>query len=545
MSAAQRHAEAARITSNANDVWRQGTYQWAAERAWRAQMRSKVRSFVARKAIEQKLVVDLEQETGTEPYVIAPKSWANEILGGYETGNPTASDTWREGTLGYVQKLQDYVYAYPFLYPFQGGEDWAVVSMKEDYVQAGADCYDRSWFAGANFLPWAESFTSWTVIDCTLAHDDAVVTPRGATGAQKLTLATNATAGSVTSPWVSIPNATGMTEDTAVQQLTASVFVQPLGSGTTVTLTLCRADASHCTEMPPHTLSAANPWLQVSDTFSYLGSGEARGTLGTVLPFTLSIRVSGNAHIWGAQLETGGSASGLNPTAAVAPARLRTAFCAAVDTSAAGAVLTARPIRHEAKLFRDAIGLKCVTSAATRPGDYDCEGEGGVEYYELPFIFTLNDVESGKIIKEGQIAVNNYNYRIADIGVNLVGSNIKDCTREPLSTQSCYANLYVPYSLTQQGQVQVRDHNRREHEFSMPTAHIQYAKGLAAERYLTIPLSGTDLGLVTPYLKSELRGRPLEGAYTLRVHNTPSLAWENLEDIQLLIHYRYWTAFGQ
>ena len=36
-------------------------------------------------------------------------------------------------------------------------------------------------------------------------------------------------------------------------------------------------------------------------------------------------------------------------------------------------------------------------------------------------------------------------------------------------------------------------------------------------------------------------GRPLEGNYTLRIYDTEGLDWDKLEDVQLVLNYRYWT----
>ena len=36
-------------------------------------------------------------------------------------------------------------------------------------------------------------------------------------------------------------------------------------------------------------------------------------------------------------------------------------------------------------------------------------------------------------------------------------------------------------------------------------------------------------------------GRPLSGVYRLRIHDTPTLDWQKLEDIQLVLNYRYWS----
>ena len=70
---------------------------------------------------------------------------------------------------------------------------------------------------------------------------------------------------------------------------------------------------------------------------------------------------------------------------------------------------------------------------------------------------------------------------------------------------------------------------------------IRRGRALVAERVITNPLSGTDRALLTPFLRQELRGRPLRGGYTLTIHGRPEIDWGRLEGIQLLLHYHYWT----
>jgi hypothetical protein len=43
-------------------------------------------------------------------------------------------------------------------------------------------------------------------------------------------------------------------------------------------------------------------------------------------------------------------------------------------------------------------------------------------------------------------------------------------------------------------------------------------------------------------LKPEFRGRPLDGGYRLRIWDSPGLMWNRLEDVQIILNYRYWSA---
>lgn len=87
----------------------------------------------------------------------------------------------------------------------------------------------------------------------------------------------------------------------------------------------------------------------------------------------------------------------------------------------------------------------------------------------------------------------------------------------------------------------VRNHMGRLYDAPLFTGRIERARALAAERYVTNPISSADRSLIEPYVRTELRGRPLSGTYLLRIWDDPTLAWENVEDIQIVLNYRYWT----
>ncbi|NOY91893.1 MAG: hypothetical protein GXP55_11910 [Deltaproteobacteria bacterium] len=93
----------------------------------------------------------------------------------------------------------------------------------------------------------------------------------------------------------------------------------------------------------------------------------------------------------------------------------------------------------------------------------------------------------------------------------------------------------------QEGDVLLEDFEREQRLWPMEPGVILRARALNAERVLTNPLSSADRGLVAPYERTEFWGRPLRGTYTLRIHGRPEVQWSNLEDVQILLDYRYWT----
>jgi len=161
-------------------------------------------------------------------------------------------------------------------------------------------------------------------------------------------------------------------------------------------------------------------------------------------------------------------------------------------------------------------------------------------YWETSFSASSDTIERLAGRRSAGFAAGNYNYRIESIGVNLVGTELRDC--EGASTPStCYASGNTAFSIIHGGPFLVR--NARGELYSAPlfTGRIESARALAAERYLTNPLSGSDRGLIDPYTRVELRGRPLGGTLTLRLWNDGAFRFDRLEDVQLVLGYRYWT----
>ncbi|MBI2895321.1 MAG: hypothetical protein HYY06_17330 [Deltaproteobacteria bacterium] len=178
----------------------------------------------------------------------------------------------------------------------------------------------------------------------------------------------------------------------------------------------------------------------------------------------------------------------------------------------------------------------------------DC-GPGGenvirtLTFYESVFGLGLEQIERGEIIPSAQIALGNYNYRHDLVGVNLVGTNVRDCA-ESEEPATCYSNAFVPFTLIHEGDdIPIRNHDGDTVPFDFERAFIEHGKALASEVVLTNPLASSMETLLGPYYKQELRGRPLMGHYTLRIWDDPALNWENVEDVQLVFRYRYWTRF--
>ena len=173
---------------------------------------------------------------------------------------------------------------------------------------------------------------------------------------------------------------------------------------------------------------------------------------------------------------------------------------------------------------------------------YRCNGEGC--YYELkdPLIIDTEVINSSGSGPNGTVARGNYNYRHRGLAVNVVGTGIVDCSK--VEGSSCYGSGYLEYDLEHfAGNIPVLDYMNEATCFDFGIGRVRSGKALAAERYLTLPLGSADKGLVgeSPIMKTELVGRPLSGTYRLRIKDHPALVWQNVEDVQLMLDYRYWS----
>jgi hypothetical protein len=165
-------------------------------------------------------------------------------------------------------------------------------------------------------------------------------------------------------------------------------------------------------------------------------------------------------------------------------------------------------------------------------------------YYELsvPLTILTQDLQDGISRLSGKLARGNYNFRHITAALNVVGTGVHDCS----SAQSvnCYGIGYVEYSMQHDAEnAVIVDWNGDNRVFNFGVASIERGKALAAERYITMPVSSADSVLMgQPGIeKQELRGRPLDGTYKLRIWDSPDLKWSRVEDIQVIFKYRYWS----
>lgn len=209
--------------------------------------------------------------------------------------------------------------------------------------------------------------------------------------------------------------------------------------------------------------------------------------------------------------------------------------------------LSEDPVCHERvgpqlrQQFDRRCALVCPNGIKFECPGIDADTVPKVCFYEASFGIPLDQIESGQIIPSGQIAIGNFNFRHNLAGVNLVGTAITSC--EDVPGASCYGNGFAEYTLIHGGDTQIRNWEGGSLPVLLDRAYIEHGKALANERTITNPPSSGDLSVLDSYMKGELKGRPIQGSYTIRIWESPSLRWQQVQDIQLVWRYHYWTRF--
>lgn len=163
-------------------------------------------------------------------------------------------------------------------------------------------------------------------------------------------------------------------------------------------------------------------------------------------------------------------------------------------------------------------------------------------YRELSFGIAQPWIQNGKLFSYSGFARGNFNYRIESLALNFVGSGIRDCSNSTLPS-TCYNAGFVPYSMEHNGPFFVRNGAGGDFRAYLFDGRIEHARGLALERYVTNPIGPTDRDLLADYMRKEFQGRPLDGNFVVQVWEEPGVNFDAVQDIQLILNYRYWTRF--
>jgi hypothetical protein len=544
------------------------------EQALEALRRAQRLAFMAKRALEFKLGLDFTRENAPGVIADAPVQWQDELFtlfSNQELYDPNNASS-------YVRKLEDFLFGYPFDHPFADEDDVAIISLRDDVLAVREQTLCQvpilsSTSSGDvdNYVERSEEIDTWEPdpslpfsVDRDIANSP---TSPPETTAERVTAPDSPGGGQSTfrlsSPEVFYDGgAAGFVDPTFT--VNASIYARAVQGQKTVTLAIVRRAYTRGTyqfldevamALPPVSVSQAGSWFRVNGPLTFDSPVDDEYV-------TLSLRVegTGSVFLWGAQLTVDGALLDYvrNPRFEIAEGcELLSWQDPITGLPRSGYFPT---VEDQTKRFHGAFRVKCASEDSLIPSDdlTICGASENLEYFETDFTIAHEEILAGKLLKQGQFAVGNYNYRIADLALNLVGRPnageldpsiiylpVKDCASDPSAGTSCALNNFIPFDLTHAGSVLVLDYESKENRFTMDTGVVHYAKAVVnRDAPLANPIAASDLSLLGPYTKSEFRGRPIHGTYTLRIWNVPGLAWQNLADVQIYLKYRYWSAFA-
>ncbi len=531
-------------------------------------------AFIAKRSVETRLGVRLSSLKEDLPLVAAPHSWESTVC---SSSGVSFDDIVREGGAkdyadayigDYVDKLENVVESYRLVNNFHEGTDTAVVSLKDDFNRIKKDCptsvnnllYHAGDPSAAGVEPVGSAVTDfpnlpenkWALAGCLTGEPDCVgISVLGGDAApfvpsvQKLSSVQgfrvsfgpesgtcSGTCGYQQGAYLAqrldlVPGKYRLSWHTRQppDQVPAAVELDGVGlatlSGPSVTA-VGMEGALDVDPDPGATLKWHRRWqlFEVSTTGTYAVLIGPSGSAGGIVDLA------------GIMLENvpGAIAADQPATFANTGDTLTRMLPTCVDTD--GGVFRATKWRRGCvKLCSDGFAASCDGAAAQTY----C-------YRETLVSFSQADIDSGRIFGASGIARGNFNYRIERIGVNFTGTGLRNCESSS-SPQSCAGSGYWTYSLQHGGPYHVRNYTGQDVPVQLFTGNIEHARGLAAERYLTNPMSSADNELMSTFMRREFQGRPLDGTFVLRVWEEPGLNFDAMEDVQLALEYRYWTRF--
>ncbi len=558
---------------------------------------------VARMAVQQRFGVDLDQQTCTQ-LVDAPSTWASDICNasGVNYGairDPSVEigpDAIRQMFVGdYVERLSHYVESYRFDYPYTSSEDLMILSLKDDVVAGRSSCSQAS----PNLLGAANDLTQTLMpleggrLDPTTPAWQVVKCPVPPVNGHCLTVSTvdgprysTATAGDTPPVPGRIdgapprgfevvfdsgsPSSTDYppTDDPAlVPALVQSITLEPgvyrfswyervLANPLPVVDARLNSVPSDATVYAATERTMDDSWTRKFMFFEVTANpdgsyptydvGVFPGTTGGT-PTEMSIRVAGLQleTVTGTSAADHWSSGSSNVTAADGPGL----FIA--STAPGWATFDDCPITDPPH-FRNAWTYDCASLCSGGFGASCAAGEDPQTfcYWQLTF-----NIEESRLVGQGArfgggFAFGNFNYRVGDVAANVVGTGVINC--DSASGDACYSTAGVPFSLSHEplgvegdpSAYTVRTHSGSLYPVHLFKGMIENGRALAAERYLTNPLSPSDSSLIGQYIHTELRGRPITGQYRVILWDQPGFDFNRMEDVQLLIRYRYFTRTG-
>jgi hypothetical protein len=530
-------------------------------------------AYLARLSIEQRLGIRLQSLNEKIGPMEAPSLWVDDVCrmqgidyeslrsaqpGLINNGSRTISEEtivrgFADQYIGdYVEKLKEFVEYYNIQYPFHEADDLAVLSLRDDLIYGDRACvrdsFNLLYHSHALHQHPAQEFVSedpesvtayagWRKTGCSadgciealpgafLDEDELnqqIQPPSGVGGASLLRM-------------VAGPNGAPLEAEDLEQDLPPASVYQSVELVAGNRYRLSWWDMARALGGQPTAASAGyqmlvydDEWIPVALSSFTANRSDGANTWGQRRVVEFVAYAQGTYHV-AFSLDAPGSA------VAIANVQL-------TDVAASGDITEA---------YEATTGTRRIAKRDCGPGDpalfrtaftRRCEEVGGC-YYELnkPIAIRASDLSGTQGGLNG-VAGGNYNYRHNGVAINLVGTGVMDC--QSTGQSGCYANGFVEYDLQHSAfNAGVEDYGGLNRCFSFGRGNIRHGKALAAERYLGVPLGSADAQLITgqEFMKPVFHGRPLTGTYTLRVHETPGFRWDRVEDLQLVLNYRYWA----
>jgi len=552
-------------------------------------------AYIARLAIEQRIGTRLSTISKRIGALDPPAQWADDVCsvtgvdynklrtpgdggaGGFFS-SPTPAEKEIISNLAdqfvgdYVTKLENFVEYYNIEYPSHDGDDTAVISLRDDLLGADQACLKTS----PNLLLYSDQLQLSDRVT-----EDGTVVQRG---------------------WALLPCIGGDTKCLSVSaQDTLTAPKGPPSSGGAVSWLHDQMAATSLTSQASTALRGTIPQTVMQRVHLAVGnyllswwdqartqSGALLSTSGTPVPYRAGVYTVDGAQVAGgaytppiavitSMFVDGGSADGgsssltadeLWPVRRSILVSIRVegdyfvGFGGSLSDSSLGSVAiadvqlesTSKPEAGPGDYIRTRTSRDYIATGCTSKTPQDlqaaferhCDVNGNC-FYELatPILIDTSKLGTRRSRLNGRLSAGNYNFRHIDVALNLVGTGLRNCEADP--TQGCFGSGYLEYSLFHDAfQSGVLGRNGAVQCFNFGSASINHGKGLAAERFITVPIGSSDNTLLTQagILKPEFRGRTLDGSYRLRIWDTPSLAWNRLEDVQIVLKYRYWSPIA-
>lgn len=526
-------------------------------------------TFIAKRAIEQRLGMRLGQMYDNLPLVDAPNTWETQLCSkegidwsrivavDNESGDPETANFADEFIGDYLRNLENVVLSYRMVHPFHEGTDTAVISLRDDVYRTRRACNVRSenllYQAGEPDVYKTRSDTrGWRVAGCAsdasgLLPDCVDVEATGEFVTDAVVSGSNPPAGYLVTfgprP-IDEPascDGCGLLPETRIRQ-----EVQLRSGRYRLSWYAREVVDSNGPSNPTGAASVAafladgSPVPAVGSTADEPGASWTRYYRSIEVPADQVVEVAvvpaGTAphqvELGGFLLEQDLDGDGGTPGlfASTGEERVRLEFdCHDADGS----------------VFREFFKRGC-RKLCPNGFDGECSSEATAAehcYQEAHLNLNQRDIESGLLLRNTGFARGNFNYRIESMALNFVGTGLRDCSGAA-APASCFSRGYIPYSLTHAGPFFIRNHLGQDFRADLFTGNIEFARGLGSERYISNPISSADRELLGPYTRFEYQGRPIDGNFTVRVWDDEGIDFSRIEDIQVILTYRYWTRFN-